>query len=344
MGERSLSEYEEASDEQLVAWANDGDERAFDLATILIIPADDPVRGLRIVNGLSPAVLERASVRSLEWVARVYDKLGRNRDALRWWTAASDKGSISAPFYAGVIHEDAEDKLEAFKWYMLAAERGDPEGQYMTANYLVTGKGGVKDPQEAFRYMKLAADKGMRQANEELDSYRLLAQPSGGCIIATACLGDGRVAALRKVRDDAIASDPVARDFFHVFWSRYYEWSPPVARLAAADPAVAEHIRWGFLDPWLAWLEFATAVGRGGVSSLGDEERRRVLERLDERLRTWIGELPALFEDKRREYPGEVFAAFERLREPARCALSGMLAGAPVRGSPLSTATEQAGD
>ena len=43
---------------------------------------------------------------------------------------------------------------------------------------------------------------------------------------------------LRKLRDDAILADPIARDFFHVFWSRYYEWSPGVARIASQDGAV----------------------------------------------------------------------------------------------------------
>ena len=109
----------------------------------------------------------------------------------------------------------------------------------------------------------------------------------------------------------------IARDFFHVFWSRYYEWSPGVARIAAGDPAVAEHIRWGFLDPWLAWLEFATIVGQRSVADLSGDERRDVLERLGARLQSWLAELPNLMEGKCPTDASEVFAAFERFRTSA---------------------------
>jgi hypothetical protein len=154
-----------------------------------------------------------------------------------------------------------------------------------------------------------------------LESQQLKEQmQQGGCVIATACMGEtsDEVASLRRLRDDAITSDPIARDFFHVFWSRYYEWSPSVARIAAQDPAVAEHIRWGFLDPWLAWLEFASAVGQRGVADLSDDERRETLERLGARLESWLAELPALMEGKCPADASQVFAAFERFRTSAR--------------------------
>ena len=140
------------------------------------------------------------------------------------------------------------------------------------------------------------------------------------CIIATACFGASSpgITSLRRLRDDAITSDPVARDFFHVFWSRYYEWSPGVARIASQDPAVAEHIRWGFLDPWLAWLEFASAVGQRGVADLSDDERREILERIGARLDSWLAELPTLMEGKCPTDASKVFEAFERFRASAR--------------------------
>ncbi|MDP8255058.1 MAG: hypothetical protein P9M14_04860 [Candidatus Alcyoniella australis] len=143
--------------------------------------------------------------------------------------------------------------------------------------------------------------------------------PSGACIVASACRGPDSplVAGLRQVRDSAISRDPVARDFFHVFWSRYYEWSPAVARIAAEDREVAEHIRWAFLDPWLAWLEFASLVGRSGTAELTDEERRDILERLDRRLGAWLSELPARMESKCPADPSELLAAFERFRQDA---------------------------
>jgi hypothetical protein len=142
---------------------------------------------------------------------------------------------------------------------------------------------------------------------------------SSSCVIATACLGSDSdtVAKLRKLRDDAISNDPVARDFFHVFWSQYYEWSPGVARIAAQDKAVSEHIRWSFLDPWLAWMEFTAIVGRRNVAELSNEERDVVLERLGSRLSAWLSELPKHLEQKCPADHSVVFASFERFREAA---------------------------
>lgn len=145
-------------------------------------------------------------------------------------------------------------------------------------------------------------------------------KPSSGCIIASACVGEDahEVAKLRKLRDDAISSDPIARDFFHVFWSRYYEWSPGVARVANADPSVAEHIRWGFLDPWLAWMEFVTQLGTKDLDAIEPAERDAILRRLSERRKIWLEQLPALFEGKRPKSDEAVYAAFERFRAGAQ--------------------------
>lgn len=136
------------------------------------------------------------------------------------------------------------------------------------------------------------------------------------CIIASACVGADapRVAALRSARDRAMTEDPVARDFFHVFFSRYYEWSPPVARLAEAHPEVRSHLRWGFLDPWLSWMDFVAATGRRGVDELSAAEKDALLERLVAGRDAWLSELPARMESKCPQDPGEVFAAFERFR------------------------------
>lgn len=148
------------------------------------------------------------------------------------------------------------------------------------------------------------------------------AKPTSACIIASACLGEDadEVARLRKLRDDAISTDPVARDFFHVFWSRYYEWSPGVARVANADPGVADHIRWGFLEPWLAWMEFVTGLGTKELDAIDPAERDAILRRLAERRRVWLEQLPGLFEGKRPKSDAEVYEAFERFRAGAQAA------------------------
>lgn len=158
---------------------------------------------------------------------------------------------------------------------------------------------------------------------EEARAYMANKQRSGGgesCIIATACLGadSEQVTALRQLRDDAITSDPVARDFFHVFWSRYYEWSPSVARIAAADPAVAEHIRWSFLEPWLAWIELASIIGRRSAAELSEAERQDILSRLTEHLDSWFSELPAHLGEKCPDDPETLNESLERFRLATR--------------------------
>lgn len=160
-----------------------------------------------------------------------------------------------------------------------------------------------------------------RDYAELLARNRLSTRELTGCIIATACASlqpiDERVNALRRVRDTGISSDPTIRDFFHVFWSRYYEWSPGVARIAAADPAVAQHIRWGFLEPWLAWMEYASSVGRRSVDDMSDAEARELLGSLERNLREWIAQIPSLMEGKIPDDSGTVFDAFDRFSKLA---------------------------
>ncbi|HOE83077.1 MAG TPA: hypothetical protein PK329_08980 [Myxococcota bacterium] len=175
--------------------------------------------------------------------------------------------------------------------------------------------------------LSLAQDKGFQTVipllveaeRDQADKPMPTPPSSGGCVIATACLGadSDEIAALRKLRDDAILADPIARDFFHVFWSRYYEWSPGVARIASQDGAVRESIRWSFLDPWLAWMEFATLVGRRDVSALTDVEKDEILLRLNRRLTAWLDELPNHLESKCPSDKAEVFEAFDRFRMSA---------------------------
>ncbi len=140
------------------------------------------------------------------------------------------------------------------------------------------------------------------------------------CIIAsTAAPRHAEVIeALRQVRDHRINADPVARDFFHVFWSRYYEWSPGVARVAAADLGSADAIRWAFVEPWLAWLEVIAVLGRE-PNAASEDLREEALKRLSGRIQSWCAELPERFEAKRHD-DGGVWAAFEAFREEARAA------------------------
>lgn len=130
--------------------------------------------------------------------------------------------------------------------------------------------------------------------------------------------------ALRRLRDHALRADPVARDFFHVFWSRYYEWSPHVARSAARGPAIREHLRWAFLEPWLAWLELVSGCGAARPDQIPEERKLEVMDELLRRRDAWVAALPAQLARRRPPDDAAVFAALDRVlallaaRPPAR--------------------------
>ncbi len=60
------------------------------------------------------------------------------------------------------------DGVEALRWYRLAAEQGDAEGQYEMAAMLASGQGGRKDDFEAVRWLRKAADQGYLRAQNRL--------------------------------------------------------------------------------------------------------------------------------------------------------------------------------
>lgn len=301
-------------------YRKDGDERvrpALD-AVFAELKALDP----RKEHGaLWASALESKGIYHYNLVAQMHELERHFQDAI---------GRVPSPFAASGTEQDFRAALDA---YSEAARLRGPRG----ATYLATigelrwrlrdRQGAVSDLQ-AFLEHSDDAEKRLRVRDllAQISSYdeaRIArigkrAEGSGAspaCIIATACVGAGapEIAALRGARDRSITSDPVARDFFHVFWSRYYEWSPHVARLAAEDPALRAHLRWGFLEPWLGWLDVVARSGRTPLEALGPEERDALLRRLFERRDAWLAELPDRMESKRPD-DAEVFAAFERFR------------------------------
>lgn len=213
--------------------------------------------------------------------------------ALECFKAAfADTKAPEAIFNIGIIEKNQrnyEAALQAFR----ELEKLDPEGE-----------------------QGIEATKRIQELEREIEQRK----NSGSCVIATACMGDSsrQVATLRKIRDDGISADPIVRDFFHIFWSRYYEWSPIVARIASQDRAVAEHLRWSFLDPWFAWMEIVTLVGQRDISALNLEEQQDLLNRLGARLSAWLKELPCMMEEKSPADSAQVFDAFERFRVLAK--------------------------
>lgn len=168
-------DYLKASDQQLVAWANEGDAEAFDhsMGAVRVYTLDGtPEQACKIISCLAQSVLDRAEADSLFQAGRAFDKAGAHSEALKWFLRASEKGHVVAGFYAGVIYANKEDWNNALSQYKLSADRGDPDAQYMTAMFLSCGRAGATDTIEALRYCELAAKQGQKQALENLDDYR----------------------------------------------------------------------------------------------------------------------------------------------------------------------------
>lgn len=277
------------------------------------------------------ASAETGGVKEWKAVAEAYYDCNDHQNAIPWYQKAAEAGDAYAACSLGHIYfASADDRIrddhKAFPWLKMAAEQGEPNAQYTVGYFFYFGGdgGAPKDTALAARYVREAANQGHSEAIAKvLDLENVAAiearRSSSACIIASACVGacEKRVAALRAVRDQAILEDPVARDFFHVFWSRYYEWSPAVARLANEDAGVREHIRWSFLEPWLAWLEMAMRLGQRDLADVSATERNEILARLVEQVNSWLKELPRHLEGKCRADQAEVFQAFERIRMEA---------------------------
>lgn len=158
-------------------------------------------------------------------------------------------------------------------------------------------------------------------ARELLDAIRAAEPPGPGRaptsaprVVATASLGDApELAALRRVHDQAMSADPAARDFFHVFWSRYDEGAPRVARIAGGGPAVREHLRWAFLEPWLAWLDLVSECGRAGASEIPEDRKLSLVDELLRRRDASLAALPPQAEGRRPSDDAAVFAALDRV-------------------------------
>lgn len=247
------------------------------------------------------------------------------KEAVKWYEMAANRGDGYSAYSLGHIYfEDGpnENEEKAAHWFKIAAEKGEPDAQYKLSLMYFNGNGGLrKDYKEAARLCRLAANQDHPKALAQVQDLEMMASRSSGssCIIATACTGatSAEVNRLRQLRDSGISADPIVRDFLHVFWSRYYEYSPGVARLAETDGNVARHIRWSFMEPWFAWLELVARVGRRGSAELDARQRADIIDALTNRVQKWVSQLPEQLEGKRPADDATVFEAFEAFRATA---------------------------
>jgi len=79
---------------------------------------------------------------------------------------AADAGHPQAQALLGYIFDKAEDNAAAMRYYRMAADQGDPAGEYGVASLYFTGEGVEKDETEGVRWMSLAAERGYGPAIE----------------------------------------------------------------------------------------------------------------------------------------------------------------------------------
>lgn len=77
---------------------------------------------------------------------------------------AADAGHAAAQALLADILDKAEFNEEAVGYYRKSAEQGNPEGQYGLGSMYASGEGIARDPEQARRWMVLAAEQGHAQA------------------------------------------------------------------------------------------------------------------------------------------------------------------------------------
>lgn len=89
-------------------------------------------------------------------------------EAETWFARAAQSGSPKGEAEYGLVLFQNGKEQEAAPWLRKAAARGDPRAQYAYATMLFNGVHAPKDPAQARRLMKLAADAGLPAAAEAL--------------------------------------------------------------------------------------------------------------------------------------------------------------------------------
>ena len=103
---------------------------------------------------------------------------------------AADANNAPAQSLLAFILDGAGEDAEAVKYYRMAAEQGDADGEYGLAKQYLSGEGVTPDPKQAFEWMSRAAAQGQRSAVSALaDAYI-----SGGLGLDAAARADNAAA------------------------------------------------------------------------------------------------------------------------------------------------------
>ncbi len=84
------------------------------------------------------------------------DEIAPDLNALR---AKAEAGSVNAQTRLADLFIGSDDFTNAVTWYRKAAEQGDVTAQLSLASLLLAGRGAEKNPQEAAKWLRAAADR-----------------------------------------------------------------------------------------------------------------------------------------------------------------------------------------
>lgn len=100
--------------------------------------------------------------------------------AMEWARRSADQGNLDAMFMIGSMYVFGDQipgtvddpDVEAAKWYFEAASRGHADAQYGLGLLFLAGKGVVQDQEQAFNWIRRAAEHGHVGARSFLGSER----------------------------------------------------------------------------------------------------------------------------------------------------------------------------
>ena len=137
-------------------------------------------------------------------------------EAMRWYKLAATQGEPTAQYCLGHGYENGEgvtaNDSDAFKWYSLAADQGDATSQFTVGSCYYNGGCGVNiDYEEALRWFKLAAKQG--DSNAEVHVGLCYERGEGGLTI-------NKLTAMEWYRLAAAKNNPTAQEYIGCYYEK----------------------------------------------------------------------------------------------------------------------------
>jgi TPR repeat protein len=98
-------------------------------------------------------------------------------DALQWYLMSADQGNSDAQYVLGVFYDYGKgglvkDESAALQWYRQSADQGNPYGQHAIGLFYEYGLGGVvKDESLALQWYRMSADQGNAYGQYKLGMF-----------------------------------------------------------------------------------------------------------------------------------------------------------------------------